>query len=294
MADTVRRRLDGLLAEVPARRLWGAAPTADPSQPDQPFGEEPIPAWDVPEDQVLTIPSESPGRGEPDAVDGAETFRRSRRGSVGRSWVEVAGRFGRRHLAVVAVLVVSGLLWAGWSVVQTRTLPVAVGVTPAPATATPTVSATPTLLVVHVLGRVRTPGLVRVPEGARVADAIAAAGGLTEDADPGELNLAAVVPDGSQIIIGARGQPQGEVRSDGIASGVVPGGGTGSSASVVINLNTATLAQLDTLPGVGAVTAQRILDWRAKHGKFAKVEQLQEVEGIGPKSYADIAPHVRV
>ena len=158
-------------------------------------------------------------------------------------------------------------------------------------TPTPSAEATSTILV-HVIGAVASPGLVKLPEGARVADAIAAAGGLRGDADPAELNLAAVVSDGSQIIIGTKSAPRGEVREGSTSSGGVSTGGT--TASAVVNLNTATLAQLDSIPGVGPVTAQAILDYRAKHGRFTKIEELQEVDGIGAKTYAQIAPHVRV
>ena len=150
---------------------------------------------------------------------------------------------------------------------------------------------TPTILV-HVIGAVVSPGLVKLPQGARVADAIAAAGGLRGDANPAELNLAAVGSDGSQIIIGTTSAPRGDVREGPTSSG---DGSTGAAtAGAIIDLNTATLAQLDTIPGVGPVTAQAILDYRTKHGRFTKIEELQEVDGIGSKTYAQIAPHVRV
>lgn len=149
------------------------------------------------------------------------------------------------------------------------------------------------MLLVHVLGAVRQPGLVRLGVGARVADAIAAAGGLGPDADPGELNLAAPLVDGAQVLIGTVKEPRGEVRGaspGGSASGTVaPGGGAGP-----VNLNTATVDQLDGLPGVGPVTAQAILAYRTKHGRFTRVEELQEVDGIGPKTYAQLASHVTV
>jgi competence protein ComEA len=148
----------------------------------------------------------------------------------------------------------------------------------------------PTILV-HVLGAVSKPGLVTLDEGARVADAISAAGGLRADADPAELNLAAVLGDGSQIVIGAKGSPRGEVRVG--SRNAVPGSGS-TTAGVVVDLNSATLDQLDTLPGVGPVLAQSIIDYRTKHGRYTKIEELQEVDGIGSKTYAQIAPHVNV
>ncbi len=143
----------------------------------------------------------------------------------------------------------------------------------------------------HVLGAVQRPGVVELADGSRVEDAIRAAGGLARTADPAELNLAAVVADGAQIVIGTRSKPRGEVRGPGGTSGAA-GGSSGGGGTV--SLNTATLEQLDTLPGIGPVTAQKILDWRNKHGRFTAVSELQEVDGIGPKTYADIAPNVRV
>ena len=190
---------------------------------------------------------------------------------------------------MVLVLVV-GTGWTVYGLLQARSTPVAVAAVPTVvASPTPTPSATPPEVLVHVLGAVRRPGLVRLPEGSRVADAIDAAGGLTGSAEPGELNLAAVVPDGAQVVVGTRSKPGGEVRA-----AVGDGGGGTATGSGTVSLNTATLQQLDTLPGVGPVTAQKILDWRAEHGRFTAVTELQEVDGIGPKTYADIAPHVRV
>ena len=147
------------------------------------------------------------------------------------------------------------------------------------------------MILVHVLGAVAKPGVVTLDEGARVADAVTAAGGFRGDADPAELNLAAVLADGSQIVIGTKGAPRGDVRVG--PSNAAPGSAS-TTAGVLVDLNTATLDQLDTLPGVGPVLAQSIIDYRTKHAKFTKVEQLQEVDGIGSKTYAQIAPHVRV
>ncbi|MCB0910832.1 MAG: helix-hairpin-helix domain-containing protein [Propionibacteriaceae bacterium] len=195
-------------------------------------------------------------------------------------------------MAAVVVVLLVGCGWTAYSLLQARSTQVAVAAPPS-VVASPTPTATPTpapTLLVHVLGAVRHPGVVELADGSRVADAIAAAGGLAKSADPAELNLAAVVADGSQIVIGTRSNPQGEVRGTG-ASGA---SGGGSAAGGTISLNTATLDQLDTLPGVGPVTAQKILDWRAEHGRFTAVSELQEVDGIGPKTYADIAPNVRV
>jgi competence protein ComEA len=205
--------------------------------------------------------------------------------------------FSRMHVGVIGVLLVLGLITAGWLLLRAR--PVAVASpgevvtmsTPlqsAPTTA-PSGSARPTKLVVHVLGAVRRPGLVKLPENSRVQDAIDAAGGLTRRADPGELNLAQPLADGQQLLIGTAGDPAGEVRDGG-----EQGEGTGGSATATLDLNRANQPQLEELPGIGPVTAQAILNWRQQHGRFSRIEELQEVDGIGPKTYAQIAPHVRV
>ena len=138
--------------------------------------------------------------------------------------------------------------------------------------------------------RSRRPGLVKLPESSRVQDAIDAAGGLTDRADPGELNLAQLLADGQQLVIGTSSDPAGEVR-DGRESAA---GSSSSAATATLDLNRASQVQLEELPGVGPVTAGAILTWRQQHGKFSRIEELQEVDGIGPKTYAQIAPHVRV
>jgi competence protein ComEA len=206
-------------------------------------------------------------------------------------------RFSRMHVGVIAVLLALGVIATGWLLLRAR--PVAVASpgevvtmsTPpdSPPTASASTSERATRLVVHVLGAVRRPGLVRLPEHSRVQDAIDAAGGLTRRADPGELNLAKPLADGQQLVIGTTSDPAGEVR-DGRESGA----GSGDSATAALDLNHASQPQLEELPGVGPVTAQAILAWRQQNGRFSRIEELQEVDGIGPKTYAQIAPHVRV
>ena len=201
---------------------------------------------------------------------------------------------------MAALTLIAVIASVGW-LLRAKAVPIAVAAAPGPATVSttstpgapgvsPSPSPTAATILVHVIGAVATPGLVKLTQGARVADAIAAAGGLRADADAAELNLAAVLSDGSQVVIGTTAAPRGEVR-DGSTSA---GGAAGATTSAVVDLNTATLAQLDTLPGVGPVTAQAILDYRTKHGRFTRIEELQEVDGIGAKTYAQIAPHVRV
>jgi competence protein ComEA len=166
-------------------------------------------------------------------------------------------------------------------------------------TAAPTGSAQ---VVVHVVGRVRRAGVVRLPAGARVEQAIAAAGGPRRDADLTRLNLARVLVDGEQVRVPRPGEPLEPQGGGGPPVGSGPGaspglaGGAGSSgpSPAPVDINTATLAELDTLPGVGPVLAQRILDWRAQNGRFTSVDELGEVSGIGDAVLARLRPLVRL
>jgi competence protein ComEA len=127
-------------------------------------------------------------------------------------------------------------------------------------------------VVVDVVGAVRRPGLYRLPQGSRIADAVARAGGTTRKAVPGQVNLAAPLADGEQVVVPARGSPPPS-----------SGGGSTAAPSAPVQLSTATLEQLDSLPGVGPSTAQKILDYRQQHGAFHSVDELDAVPGIGPK-----------
>ncbi len=157
-------------------------------------------------------------------------------------------------------------------------------------------------LVVSVVGLVHRGGLVRLPAGARVADAIAAAGGPRDGADLTGLNLAQRVQDGDQILVGAAA-PTGD--GPRLGSATISAGGAGGAAGTTagapvpgtagkIDLNTATEAQLDALPGVGPVTARAILAWRTANGRFTAVDQLAEVDGIGPARLARLRELVTV
>ncbi|WP_025620609.1 ComEA family DNA-binding protein [Salinispora cortesiana] len=195
------------------------------------------------------------------------------------------GRRGVRALALVAVLVVLGAgFWAWRSRPQVEPVEPVAAVTPV----APSASADPMEaegeLVVAVAGKVRRPGLVRVPAGARVADAVQAAGGALPGVDVALFNPARKVADGELILIGVTAPPG--VAPAGGEAGAVPGG--------KVNLNTATLAQLDTLPGVGPVLAQRILDHRQEHGGFRSVSDLRQVGGIGDTRYEQLKDLVTV
>jgi competence protein ComEA len=142
-------------------------------------------------------------------------------------------------------------------------------------------------LVVHVVGQVAKPGLVRLQTGARVADAITSAGGATRSADLAAMNLARALVDGEQVFVPRPGEEPPAAPAP-----QVPGGPTSGDGSV--NLNTADLGALDSLPGVGPVLAQRIIDWRTEHGRFTSVEELGEVSGIGDKLLSQLRPRVTV
>ncbi len=132
-----------------------------------------------------------------------------------------------------------------------------------------------TILVVHVVGEVRRPGLYRLRDGSRIADAVRRAGGALRGADLAAVNLAAPLVDGVQVLV------PGKAAANGSPTGGSEGGGVGSTGGPV-SLSSATLEDLDGLPGVGPITAQKILDYRTEHGPFASVDDLDAVPGIGP------------
>ncbi|HVE92927.1 MAG TPA: ComEA family DNA-binding protein [Actinomycetota bacterium] len=184
----------------------------------------------------------------------------------------------RRGLAALAVIASVSL--AGGYGVATRQRPRAVKV----ALATPAKQqGKPSKRVwVHVGGAVGRPGLYGLPEGRRVDDAVRAAGGARPDADVDGVNLAAPVKDGDKVVLPVRGQSDG------------PPGSAGAAAAKKVNLNTATVAELDTLPGIGPATAQKILDFRTQHGSFKTVKDLGKVPGIGARKLEQLADLVSV
>lgn len=138
-------------------------------------------------------------------------------------------------------------------------------------------------LYVHVSGAVRAPGLYRLRADARVVDAIAAAGGFADGADESGINLARPLSDGEQLVVPV----EGEANADGE-------GGKGGQDNGKVNLNTADLAQLETLPRIGPALASRIIEWREQNGRFTSVEDLLAVPGIGDKMLSALRPLVSI
>jgi competence protein ComEA len=207
---------------------------------------------------------------------------------------------------VVALLVAAALGITAWWVVRAdggaTVVPAAVSsetgeapdrsasgqlVTPvADPSTTAAVETEPAVLVVDVAGKVRRPGIATLPVGSRVVDALEEAGGVRRGVDLSALNLARLLVDGEQILVGI--PPPGGVAAPAASGPSAPDG----SAGPMVNINSATQAQLEELPGVGPVTAEAILQWRTDHGPFTAVDELLEVSGIGDATLAEIAPFV--
>ena len=150
--------------------------------------------------------------------------------------------------------------------------------------------------VLHVAGAVARPGIVELAPGSRINDAIAAAGGVTPAADLDRLNLAAVVVDGQKIYVPRQGEavPADSGAPSGAGGGSAAGGAAPPSLAGKTNLNSAGIEELGALPKVGPVLAQRIVDWRREHGPFTSVEELDAVDGVGPKMMETLLPLVSV
>lgn len=215
-------------------------------------------------------------------------------------WVQLrCGLEPKTLAALVVVLVVAAVLaaqhfWSGrpQAVSAPETVREAVAATgpardSAPSSGTPSSAAASPAgrVVVDVSGKVRSPGVRRLPAGSRVTDALRAAGGVKPGADLTGLNRARVLVDGEQVVVGGPAPPG--------QAAAVPGTGAAGPEGAPVSLGTATVEQLDTLPGVGPVLAQHIIDYRTRHGGFSSVDQLREVNGIGERRFADIEPRVR-
>lgn len=320
----VQRRLDLLRAEL--ARDWGAADRADlaPAAPARPSAEAvPPPAvgadwWDgrtriaglrmEPEADAwplgdLDADADEPGDGDPVPVPGRHASRRA------REWAELVpeplrGRveLGQGTLALVAVIVALALGVTCWLVVRSSASPVAASepelthasplrslaavASDRGTTAPSTPAAASSRIVVDVEGKVRHPGVVELRAGSRVVDAVRAAGGVRRRRDLGGVDLAAPLTDGQQVVVGVASTPAAPaVAGDPTAT-------TGSAPTQKIDLNTATADQLEAIPGIGPVTAQAIVAWREQNGRFTSIDELLEINGIGPAKEADIAPYV--
>lgn len=139
-------------------------------------------------------------------------------------------------------------------------------------------------VIVDVAGLVKRPGVVELPGGSRVIDALEAAGGVLPRGDTSTLNLAQLLTDGQQVLVAG-----GNVAAGPSGSAPMLGATAAAPLGGLVSINSATLEQLDTLPGIGPVLAQAIIDWRTENGGFTTIEQLQEVSGIGEATYADIS-----
>lgn len=211
----------------------------------------------------------------------------------GRAWLRPG--LGRAPLAGILALAAAALAALCWWLLHTQAHPSA-PVDLTPASAEPSDLATPAAAVsgagaapggkvtVDVEGKVRRPGIVVLDGGSRVIDAIKAAGGLRGSPRDTGLNLARVLVDGEQILVGVPAS----------AAGLPPAAATASAAATLVNLNTADEAALEALPEVGPVTAQSILDWRTQNGAFTSVQELLEVDGIGEATLDQLMPYVTV
>lgn len=308
-----RDRVDPQTARIVEERLQRLLSANGPTPEALEVGDRPPPRRSRPEEEGDRVPGSGPG-GRLAPADRAEQDHPRARAEppAGGVLLPLLPPFSRTHLLVVVALVLLALLFGAWTVLRAR--PVALALQPStvpPSTAAtagstvPSAAATPSpqpSVTLHVLGAVRKPGVVSVPAGSRVQDALTAAGGLSRTADPAELNLAQPVSDGQQIVVGTTTRPTGEVRDAGGPAGRAAGGSVGSGgsstpdtgAAPTVDLNSASQAELEELPGVGPVMAGRIIAWRSEHGRFSRVEELQEIDGVGPKTYAKLAPRCRV
>jgi competence protein ComEA len=198
---------------------------------------------------------------------------------------------GRRVIVGLCALAAVGLV-GGYGVAM-RARPKTTSVSLESPTAKPDATK---LIYVHVGGAVRRPGLYRVPIGARVDDAVRLAGGASEVAELDALNLAAKVKDGDKVLVPQRGAPGPNHGAPGAPAtgGAAAGGGTSAGGAPVVNLNSATVADLETLPGIGPALAQKIISYRDEKGGFRRIEDLLEVPGIGPKKFEELKTHVTV
>lgn len=240
-----------------------------------------------PQTPALPSPSSSAGGDPPAPPDGADEAlpaAAARRLAVRERlpvWLQARCAVEPRTVAAVGVVLVAAVGFAGQQYWSARPQ----GVT-APAPVAPAVApaggggAGPVRIVVDVGGKVRDPGVRRLPAGSRVEDALAAAGGVRPGTDTTGLNRARVLVDGEQVLVGATAQPP-------------PGAAAGGPAAGPLSLGSATVEQLDGLPGVGPVLARHIVAFRTARGGFRSVEELRQVDGIGERRFTELRKLVR-
>jgi competence protein ComEA len=277
---------EAVLQDQPPAQATGAGPPEAAGVHPQGAGRlgdrEPLP-----EPPVATIRSRPA-----DPVSVRAAARRHLAAVIGRLDPGLPGARGVALAGLLAALVAGGYLWFSRPAAEpvpevTVRPPAGAAAAPAwPSVGTPPTGAPGAELTVHVAGKVRRPGVVTLPAGSRVTDAIEKAGGAKPGADTSTVNLARKVIDGEQILVGV---PGGAAPAPGVSGGPVAGAPAGP-----IDLNAATVDQLQQLPGVGPVLAQRIIDFRTQHGGFQSVDQLREVTGIGERRFAEISRQVRV
>lgn len=292
----VSRRLALLGAEPPTAPVdllgWAAGPgglppdaVGDLARP-RPWGEPVLPAEPPSGAAALPVPGRHAAR------------RREERSSEWRlAPLAARVRLGPSQVTVLALLLGVGLALTCWWLLRTEphsvppvvpTVGTAPGwpePSPARLVEDPSAAASPSAeVVVDVAGKVRRPGIVVLEAGARVVDALQAAGGTRPGVDLSSVNLARVLVDGEQILVGTPG--------GGLAPPTVPGQPVPGAPAALVDLNTADQTQLEALPEVGPVTAQAIIGWREEHGGFTSVDQLLDVDGIGEATLSRIAPLV--
>src|SRR5512145_2625480 len=318
MAEIARRRLELLSTELAGLRATLRV-EQEPAEAETPVPEVVQETGAGVSELGLT---EAALPGEPDGPDagGLPRGRHARRpvtrsGRVG-GWVydrlpptlQGNALLSASHLSVVALLVAAAFAVTAWWVVRAdgaaTVAPAARWSEPtgaveaAPAqlvtpAADPTATATtgePAVVVVDVAGKVRRPGIATLPIGSRVVDALEAAGGVRHGVDLTTLNLARLLVDGEQIVVGV--PPPGGVAAPAASAAGGVAGGAADGGAPMVNINSATQVQLEELPWVGPVTAQAILQWRTDNGPFTAVDELLEVSGIGDATLAEIAPFV--
>ncbi|GHE42262.1 hypothetical protein GCM10017778_27290 [Streptomyces vinaceus] len=279
----MRRRAEALLGGGPQP----PPPQAPPAPPESP----PPQARPDPGPGIRSVADPPPGEAASGAarLSGGAALRLAVRERL-PVWLQARCAVEPRTAAAVGVVLAAAVAFGAQQYWTARPQPVTAPPVVAPATAS-AAAASPGppgaagggggRIVVDVSGKVRDPGVRRLPAGARVEDALAAAGGVRPGTDVSGLNRARVLVDGEQVVVGAPASP-------------APGGGAGGGGGAgPLSLGTATVEQLDGLPGVGPVLAQHIVEFRTARGGFRSVEELRQVDGIGERRFADLRKLVR-